>query len=1184
MSSKKDAINQFTQEQGVIHLGGIDALVRLTLDQVRTDARRGLRTGMFVSGYRGSPVGMLDAALLKQQKLLLSNHIHFVDGLNEDLAATAVWGTQMLHTVGKSAQFDGVTGLWYGKAPGVDRSGDVLKHANYTGIDKNGGVVAVVGDDPSCKSSSLASQSEPMLFHVGMPSLYPANVQEILDLGLHGYLMSRLSGLWIGLKIVTNVADGTGSADITPERLDFVTPDLSFDGVPFTPNMNLGMNVRAEALEMERSLYTRRLEIAKRYAAANKLNNVVFPNPDAWLGIITAGKSYHDLKQAFLELGLDEAGLRRYGIRILKMGMLFPMEPTIVREFAQGLEEIFVIEEKRPFLEMFAKNVLYGSANAPRIVGKFDEKEQELLPHYGEFESDVICRALTKRLSQKARVESAEAWLQRLDEIHARNKLPTSTRTAWYCSGCPHNSSTAAVEGSVVSAGIGCHTMAMWMGRNVVMGTHMGAEGTQWIGMAPFTDTKHIFQNMGDGTYAHSGSLAVRYAAATGANITFKILRNSHTSMTGGQAIQGAEPVTNMVSEFLSNGVKKVIVTTNDMNLYNGVTLPGGTEVWHRDRLDEAQRELSKTPGTTVLLHDQECAAELRRARSRGKAEEPAEVIIINERVCEGCGDCGVKSNCMSVEPVSTEFGRKTRIHQSSCNKDYSCVKGFCPSFLTITPNPPAASGDAPKKKKKGRIPVLERELPEPVKKVDDSLGFGIHVMGIGGTGSVTVVATLANAARLEGKHVIGLDQTGLAQKGGAVISDIKITHKPFDGSNKISDGRSDLFLGFDILNATDPKNLDKCSPTRTIAVVSTTQTPTGQMVSNRKVFFPIVNSLTAGIDRVTRKEDNVYLDGQALAEGLFGDAMATNNFMVGVAFQAGTIPLKAESIEQAIKNSGVGVEQSLAAFRWGRMAVVDRAYVMAEIAKGPAGVKPAAPQLTAAARAMVDATGAQGEVRRLLEIRVPDLIDYQDEAYAKRYADVIKRVVDAERRVMPSSGALGEAAARYLYKLMAYKDEYEVARLHTDPAFLAQLDAQFKDGYTVKYNLAPPAISKRDPVTGHLQKKQFGPWMLTAFKFLAGFKGLRGGALDFFGKTEERHQERQLIEEYIKTLDEIVAKLDTANHAAAVALASVPDEIRGYGHVKEANMAAAATLQAQRLQAFRSPQAVAEQPVRLVA
>ncbi len=1180
MSSKQDIVSSLTKEEGVVHLGGIEALVRLTLDQVRADARRGLKTGMFVSGYRGSPVGMLDANFIKNQKTLLANNIHFVDGLNEDLAATAVWGTQMLHTVGKP-KFDGVTGMWYGKAPGVDRSGDALKHANYTGIGKNGGVLAIAGDDPSCKSSSLCSQSEPMLMHVGIPSLYPGNVQEILDYGLHGYMMSRLSGLWVGMKIVTNVADGSGSANVDAARLNFITPDLMFDGKLFTPNMNLGMNVRAEALEMEQSLYTRRLEVAKRYAAANKLNNVVLENPDAWLGIITSGKTYNDLRQCFLELGLDDAALRRYGIRILKMGMLSPMEPTVVRDFARGLEEIFVIEEKRPFLEMFAKNVLYGMANAPRVVGKFDEQDKELLPHYGEFESDVIGRALTKRLSQKARIESAEAWLKRVDEIHTRDKLATTARTAWYCFGCPHNSSTVAPEGSIVSAGIGCHTMAMWMNRNVVMGTHMGAEGAQWIGMAPFTDTKHIFQNMGDGTYAHSGSLAIRYCASTNTNITFKLLRNAHTSMTGGQEIVGEEPVANVVSDLLANGVKKVIVTSDRPERITG--LPGGTEAWHRDRLDEAQRVLAATPGTTVLVHDQECAAELRRARSRGKAEEPAEVTVINERVCEGCGDCGVKSNCMSVEPVQTEFGRKTRIHQSSCNKDFSCVKGFCPSFLTITPNAAPAEGDAKKKKRKGRIPALERELPAPVNKIDDSFGFGIHVMGIGGTGSVTVVATIANAARLEGKHVIGLDQTGLAQKGGAVISDIKISREPFNGSNKITDGRTDLYLGFDILNATDPKNLDKCLPERTIAVVSTTRTPTGQMIANRNKVFPIVQDLTSGIDRVTRKEHNVYLDGQALAEGLFGDAMATNNFMVGVAYQAGTIPLKSESIEAAIKQSGVGVEQSIAAFRWGRMAIVDRAFVLDEIAKyAPKVVKP---ELSPAARAIVDAIGAQGETKRLLEVRVPDLIAYQDEAYARRYAEVVKRVVAAEQRASPGQTGLAEAAARYLCKLMAYKDEYEVARLHAEPEFLAQLDAMFKDGYTIKYNLAPPTIAKRDPATGHLIKRQFGAWMLSAFKLLAKFKGLRGGALDIFGKSEERRRERQLINDYISLLDEIVTQLKPANHAAAVALANVPDEIRGYGHVKEESIEAAKQLEGERLAAFRNATAVrADRPAPVAA
>ena len=1170
MSSKQDLTRQFTAEEGIIHIGGIEALVRLTMDQIRFDRRRGLNNAMFISGYRGSPVGMLDANFIKQQKLLMQHNIQFVDGLNEDLAATAVWGTQMLHTVGNQ-KFDGVVGTWYGKAPGVDRSGDVLKHANYTGTLKNGGVLAIFGDDPSCKSSSLPSQSEAMFYHVGIPSLYPANVQDILDFGLHGYYLSRISGLWAGLKIVTNVADGSGSAIVTPDRLKFVTPVVELDGRPYTPEVNLGMNVRKDALDMERTLYYARQELARLYARENGLNKVTLPNADAWLGIITAGKTYHDLRQAFMEMGLDDDALRRAGVRILKIGMLNPLQPDDIRDFARGLEEILVIEEKRPFIELFAKEILYGSANAPRIVGKRDEEGRDLLPFHGEFESDIIARALHARLSRKTKLESAEGWIKRLDEIHSRNSLTSLTRSAWYCSGCPHNSSTKAPDGSIVSAGIGCHTMAMWMDRGVVMGTHMGAEGAQWIGMQPFTNTKHIFQNMGDGTYAHSGSLAVRYCAATNTNITFKILVNSHTSMTGGQEIMGAEPVRAMVAELIANGVKRVIVTTEDLSRYNAVNLSGNTEVWHRDRLIEAQKVLAEIEGTTVLIHDQECAAELRRQRGRGKAYEPAAVMVINERVCEGCGDCGEKSNCMSVEPVQTEFGRKTRIHQPSCNKDYSCVKGFCPSFLTITPTaaPEAADG---KKKKKGRLPALDRALPDPVFKVDPN-NFGAHVMGIGGTGSVTVVATIANAARIDGKWAVGLDQTGLAQKGGTVISDIKITATQFDGSNKISDGSTDLYLGFDILNATDNKNLDKCHPERTIAIVSTGQAPTGYMVSDKSVQFPNIDRLTQGIDRVTRRNDNIYLDAQTLAEGLFADSMATNMFMVGVAYQAGALPISAAAFETAIKQAGVGVDMSLLAFKWGRMAVVDIDYVHAEIHKYEAKA-PKLPELTAEARQIVDSVGATGEVKRLLEIRVTDLIGYQDAAYARRYAAKVKSVMEAEKRVTPESSALTEAAARYFYKLMAYKDEYEVARLHSDPAFLAELDAQFPNGYTIEYNLAPPMLSKRDPETGELIKQKYGPWILKAFRHLAKLKRLRGGKWDIFGKTEERHMERQAIEDYDRLLTDLCAKLTRDNLAIAVKLASMPDDVRGYGHVKERHVALATAKQAQLLADFNDPQA----------
>ena len=690
--------------------------------------------------------------------------------------------------------------------------------------------------------------------------------------------------------------------------------------------------------------------------------------------------------------------------------------------------------------------------------------------------------------------------------------------------------------------------------------------------MQPFTDTKHIFQNMGDGTYAHSGSLAVRYCAATNTNITFKILVNSHTSMTGGQEIMGAEPVRAMVAELAANGVKRIIVTTDDLSRYNAVNLVGNTEVWHRDRLIEAQKLLAEIEGTIVLVHDQECAAELRRQRGRGKAYEPAAQMVINERVCEGCGDCGEKSNCMSVEPVQTEFGRRTRIHQPSCNKDYSCVTGFCPSFLTITPNADPHAGEG-KKKKKGRLPALERALPDPVFKADPD-NFGAHVMGIGGTGSVTVAATIANAARLDGKWAVGLDQTGLAQKGGTVISNIKVTATPFDGSNKISDGSADLYLGFDILNATDNKNLDKCHPERTVAIVSTGQAPTGYMVSDKSVQFPDINRLIQGIDRVTRRNDNVYLDAQTLAEGLFADSMATNMFMVGAAFQAGALPISAASIEKAVQQAGVGVDMSLLAFKWGRMAVVDLDFVHAEIRKYDAKA-PTLPELTPEARQIVDSVNASGELKRLLEIRVSDLIGYQDAAYARRYAARVKSVMEAEKRVAPESSALAEAAARYVYKLMAYKDEYEVARLHSDPTFLAELEAQFPHGYTVEYNLAPPLLTKRDPETGEPIKQKYGPWVLKAFRHLARLKHLRGGKWDVFGKTEERRMERQAIEDYDRLLDALCAKLSRNNLSIAVKLASIPDSIRGYGHVKERHVALAKAEQAKLLADFNDPQAL---------
>jgi len=1127
---------KYTQEQGGIYLSGIQALVRLLFDQHRADLRRGLKTATFVSGYRGSPLGGLDQTLERHGKLLREHDVVFSSGLNEDLAATAVFGSQMAGLF-PNPKYDGVLGMWYGKAPGVDRSGDAFKHANYAGVGKNGGVLALVGDDPISKSSTLPSHSEVALWDALIPTIYPGNVQEILDLGLHGFMMSRVSGLWVGMKIVTNVADEAATADVDPDRVSPVIPTVELDGKPFQHQINVNL-IPPYGLDMERTLHGARLELARRYAWENKLNRIVVPTPQAWLGILTTGKTYYDVRQAFAELGLDEAALHRYGIRILKMGMLFPMEPRIVREFARGLQEILVVEEKRGFLELFARDILYGWPDRPQMVGKFDEEERPLIPIVGELDTDVIARAIAKRLARKVRIESVEARIERLEEFRLRPRPLTLQRTAFFCSGCPHNRSTVVPEGSVAAAGIGCHGMAMGMDRGIIGVTHMGGEGAQWIGVAPFTGTPHLFQNIGDGTLFHSGGLAINYAVASGTNITYKILYNSAVAMTGGQAAAGALPIPALTRRLEAEGVKKIIITTDDPTRYKGLTIASNADVWHRDRLLEAQSLLAGTPGVTALIHDQQCAAEKRRLRKRGKLADPNMRVFINERVCEGCGDCGKKSNCLSVQPVETEFGRKTQIHQSSCNKDYSCLLGDCPSFLTI-------EGLGQPKKRERRLTPLDIDLPEPALKVpaDD---FAVHMMGIGGTGVVTVNQILGTAALLDGKHVRGLDQTGLSQKGGPVVSDLKISRKPIDVANKVSSGGADLYLGFDLLVATEASNLDKADPARTIAVASTSRIPTGQMVVDTGVHFPELSSLLMSIDRVTRKDPNVYLDATGMAEALFGDHMATNPIMIGVAYQAGALPITSASIEHAIRLNGVSVDMNLLAFRWGRAAVVDAKHVEAAVNRATRKVTEA-PQLSSEDRRLVDSVAASGELLRLLEIRVPDLHQYQDLEYARQYAEFVARVWREEQRKTPGQTGVSLAVARHLYKLMAYKDEYEVARLHLDAAVRAEIDAKWDGPVRLFWHLHPPLLR----ALGLKKKIRLGMWFAPAFKALRAMKGLRGTALDVFGYAPIRRVERQLIDEYRGLIETVLAKLAPANHDVAVAVAQLPDEIRGYEQIK---------------------------------
>jgi indolepyruvate ferredoxin oxidoreductase len=1131
---------KYRQEEGLILLSGIQALVRLPLDQHRADKRRGLNTATLISGYRGSPLGGLDLTLERNPALLREHNVVFISGVNEDLGATAVYGSQLANLF-PQPKYDGVLGMWYGKGPGVDRTGDVFKHANFAGVSRHGGVLALGGDDPLSKSSTIPSHSEVAFYDALFPVLFPGSAQEILDLGRLGFELSRYSGLWVGFKIVTNVADEIATAEVGPDRIVLADPGFVYEGRPWQARQN-PLLMPPWGLETEREIHYGRLEAAKAFAAANRLNRVTLPTPSAWLGIAAPGKTYYDLREALAELGLDNAALRHYGIRLLKIEMLFPMEPGTIRGFARGLEELLVVEEKRAFCELFIRDILYNLAERPRVVGKSDENGRPLVPADAELDADRIAQIVAARLERRIHLESITARVALLEALRQRPAPLTLSRQPYFCSGCPHNRSTVLPEGSIASAGIGCHGMALLMDRKTMGLTHMGGEGAQWVGIAPFTETEHLFQNLGDGTFFHSGSLAIRQAVASSANITYKILYNSAVAMTGGQDAAGAMPVPELTRSLAAEGVKRILVVTDEPGKYPKGTLWGpGVQVWHRDRLDEAQRLLRDIPGVTALIYDQRCAAEKRRLRKRGRLPDPETRVFINEAVCEGCGDCGVKSNCLSVHPVETEFGRKTQIHQSSCNKDYSCLNGDCPSFLTVVPL-------VDPRKKARRVFKVERPLPEPTLKVPADAG--IFMMGIGGTGVVTVNQILGTAALLDGKHVRGLDQTGLSQKGGPVVSHLKILDRASETSNKISAGSADCYIGFDILVATSQQNLDHAQPDRTIAVVSTSQVPTGAMVTSTSVEFPETNGLITSIDRVTRKDENFYLDAQGFAEILFDDHMAANMIVLGAAWQAGAIPVSAEAIEEAITLNGVSVEMNTHAFRAGRLLVVDPAWART-LPRRRLGAIVETPELSDHARQLVDEIGATGELRRLLEIRVPELIDYQSAGYARQYLEVVQRVREAESAAVPGESRLSEAVARNLFKLMAYKDEYEVARLHRKPDIARALDAEFPGGVKLHYNLHPPILR----ALGVKRKLKLGPWFESIFGVLAGMKWLRGTWIDPFGFAAVRRVERRLPGEYRALVESAVAGISPESYERAVKLAGLPDLIRGYEEIKLRNV-----------------------------
>ena len=1154
--------DKYSLEQGRAFMSGVQALVRLPMLQKTRDALAGLNTAGFISGYRGSPLGGYDQSLWQAKKHLAAQNIVFQPGVNEELAATAVWGSQQLDLYPQSKKFDGVFGIWYGKGPGVDRCSDVFKHANMAGTSRHGGVIALAGDDHIAKSSTAAHQSDHIFKACGLPVFFPSSVQDILDMGLHAFAMSRFAGVWSGMKTIQEIVESSSSVFVDPDRVDIVIP-TDF------PIPEGGLHIRwpDAPLEQEARLMDHKWYAALAYVRANKLNHNVTSGHNDRFGIIASGKAYNDTRQALHDLGLEDDVCRSLGIRLHKVSVVWPLEATITRDFAQGLQEILVVEEKRQVIEYQLKEELYNwrADVRPTVLGKFDETDGDdsggewsqpnpsknwLLRAQADLTPAIIGKAIAKRLKKlgvdadtAARLDARIALIEAKERSMVVQTVGSATdageRTPFFCSGCPHNTSTKVPEGSRAVAGIGCHYMAVWMDRSTVTFSQMGGEGVSWVGQAPFTTDKHVFANLGDGTYYHSGLLAVRQSIAAKVNITYKILFNDAVAMTGGQPIDGTLKVPEMSRELDAEGAVKIVVVTDEPEKYEAADIAArlakGVTVHHRDDLDAVQKQLREIDGCTVIIYDQTCATEKRRRRKRGTLVEPAKRVVINELVCEGCGDCSVQSNCLSVEPVETEFGRKRRINQNSCNKDYSCVKGFCPSFVTVEGGQMKTAKQASQERPN---PFTLAALPEPSLPLAEA-PWGIVVAGVGGTGVITIGQLLGMAAHLEGKGVVTQDSAGLAQKGGATWSHIQIANR-MDAikTTKVGTAEADLIIGCDPIVSANKGTLVTVREGRTYIAMNTHGAPTAAFVSNPNWQFPAGNCDAAV--RAAAGTANVGLvDADQLAVQLVGDSLYTNPLMLGYAWQKGRVPLGHAALLRAIELNGVQVENNKLAFEWGRRAAHDLAAVQALL-------KPAQ---------VIEFVKKSVNLDDLIAKRVEFLTGYQDAAYARRYTAFVEKVRAAEAPL--DSSRLTEAVARYLFKLMAYKDEYEVARLHTDKSFLDRIAAQFEGDYKLHYLLAPPLIAKKND-KGELIKQKFGPMMLTGFRLLARLKGLRGGAFDIFGKTEERKTERALIGEYRASIDEVLGSLNALNLALATDIARIPEDIRGYGHVKERHLHAA--------------------------
>lgn len=1166
LKMKLDSVSlddKYTLAQGRAYMSGSQALVRLPMLQKQRDQLSGLNTAGFISGYRGSPLGALDLALWQAKSHLAENDVVFQPGLNEDMAATSIWGSQQV-TMYESATRDGVFGMWYGKGPGVDRTMDVFKHANNAGTAPHGGVLVLAGDDHGAKSSTVAYQSEHNFISAGIPVLYPASVQEYLDFGLHGWALSRYAGLWVAMKCVTEVIESSASVEINPDRpiialpQDFIMPDG-------------GLNIRwpDNPLQQEERLLEHKLYAALAYIRTNKLNQIVIDSTQPRLGIMAAGKAYLDTRQALLDLGLTDEICASIGIRLMKVGCVWPLHAQDAREFATGLEEVLVVEEKRQILEYALKEELYNWRDdvRPKIYGKFHDQNSSsgewsvprsdwLLPAKGELSSSIIAKAIARQISKYELPESIQASVDaRIAIINAKNKqaeqqTASPKRTPWFCSGCPHNTSTRVPEGSRALAGIGCHYMTIWMDRKTETFSQMGGEGAAWIGQQPFTSEQHVFANIGDGTYFHSGILAIRASIAANANITYKILYNDAVAMTGGQPVDGILKVTDVIAQVHAEGARKIVVVTDEPEKYKGISLVGNPPVYHRDNLDKVQQELRQVQGTTVLVYDQTCATEKRRRRKRGTYPDPAKRVFINDTVCEGCGDCSVKSNCLSVEPLETPRGTKRKINQSSCNKDFSCVNGFCPSFVM------AEGAQLRKPEPSSNLShVLHTNMPVPELPAITT-SFGIVVTGIGGTGVVTIGSLLGMAAHLESKGANVLDMAGLAQKGGAVLSHVQIANSPSEiNSTRIPVGKAHTIIGCDALVTALPEVLELAQNNKTIAATNSAHTPTAELIGNAQWSFPdkqIKSSITNAIGT-----NAYFIDASAMALELLGDAIYANPLLLGFVWQKGGIPLSLESLMRAIELNGVMVQQNLQAFEWGRSLAYEQ-----ELNPVNAGATASHKlhNLAQTESLIEEKVIAFPETLNMIVQRNQKwLTDYQNKAYAQQYLDVVNAIRTVETKLTNSTNLkLTKAVAINLAKLMAYKDEYEVARLYTEPEFIEKLKQQFEGepgkDYKLSFYLAPPLFARKNE-QGELIKKRYGSNMLMVFRWLARMKVLRGTAFDIFGKTHERKHERKLIEEYISMVKGFETTLTLPRMATAIELASLPDHIRGFGHVKEASV-----------------------------